>query len=168
MRLCFLAGILFGLGQQAVRGEVPQDGLAEGPEAMSAQQWQCDCGCFDSRTPTEPRGDMLPRLPYETFGFYYYRRPYSPGHIGHHQMEAQSAVSLPSQPYAASSLQKVYRDVERRALDKNEFTASGSNVAEGDDRLRRDRALEFVDWRRYRSARLRWEGEQAPSLQTRD
>ena len=89
-------------------------------------------------------GDMSPRWPYQTDGFYYYQRPYNQGHV---QQEAQLNFHSngPTAPYS----NQVFNDLHQSM--QNGFPKHLE--AQSERELVEDGLLEYSDWREHRKAR---------------
>ncbi|MCC9602736.1 hypothetical protein LOC67_19475 [Stieleria sp. JC731] len=107
---------------------------------------------------TEPVGDLHPRYPYDAMQLDYYHRPYSPHHVSQHY--GQPSFAETKHPYQTRHLKSIYAEIEKEVIDIRPETLRRASTETTEQILKKDRPLEFVDWRDHERARVRWERQQ--------
>ena len=100
-----------------------------------------------------PPGNLSSRFPYETFRRYYYDRPYNVGQI---RIESDSTRKNRALPYSNQIFRDVFLQFDERILEKLAEDVESPTLTSGDHSILHDKSLEYVDWREYRRARLKW------------
>ena len=103
--------------------------------------------------PQSPPGDMLPRVPSESWQMYYYDRPYNAHQAADRFWSGSQIQGRSLHPYSRQIFKEAYLQIER-SLGQGQYP--GADYADKSYVLK-DKYLEYSDWKKFRVSRQRFE-----------